>query len=86
MGAFGLLALFYHRGLSHARIAGAPLSYGAWFLTALYAASDEWHQGFTPGREPTVMDWCIDMVGATLALALQILWQRRFARVKPMAQ
>lgn len=86
MGAFGLLALFYRRGLSHAKVSGTTLSYGAWLLTALYAASDEWHQGFTPGREPTVMDWGIDMAGATLALVLQFLWQRRSAQAESKAQ
>ncbi|OQA23140.1 MAG: VanZ like family protein [Chloroflexi bacterium ADurb.Bin360] len=86
MVAFALLALFYRRGLRHENVLGTALICGAWLLTALYAASDEFHQGFTPGREPTVMDWCIDMTGATLALALQTLWQRKSGRAESAAQ
>ena len=34
-------------------------------LCALYAVSDEFHQSFTPGREPTVRDVLIDTGGAS---------------------
>ncbi len=86
MVAFGLLALFYGRGLQYARVSGSALIRYAWILTALYAASDEIHQGFTPGREPTAMDWGIDMAGATLALGFQFLWRRRSVRGESEAQ
>jgi len=39
-------------------------------LSSLYAVSDEIHQGFTPGRTPTVRDVIIDIIGITLALFL----------------
>lgn len=41
-------------------------------LTALYAASDEFHQLFVPTREARVQDVAIDLCGATAALLL--LW------------
>ena len=37
---------------------------------ALFAAADEWHQRFIPGRSADVADWAADVGGATLAVAL----------------
>lgn len=41
-------------------------------LTALYAATDEFHQLFVPGREARVHDVALDTCGA--AAALLLLW------------
>jgi len=35
-------------------------------LAIAYAASDEYHQSFTPGRSPSVIDVGIDAVGAII--------------------
>lgn len=44
------------------------------FLVAiLYAASDEFHQSFTPGREPTVRDVIFDTIGSVLAI--NFIWK-----------
>ncbi len=32
-----------------------------------YAASDEVHQGFVPGREASIMDWLADSVGILIS-------------------
>jgi VanZ family protein len=37
---------------------------------ALFAAADEWHQRWVPGRSTDVLDWCADVAGGTLALLL----------------
>jgi VanZ family protein len=37
---------------------------------ALFAAADEWHQHWVPGRSTDVLDWCADVAGGTLALLL----------------
>jgi VanZ family protein len=39
----------------------------AWTLTVLYAASDEFHQTFVPGRDGRWMDVIIDSVGASVS-------------------
>ena len=39
-------------------------------VSLIYAASDEFHQGFVSGRSPEVTDVCIDTSGAVLAGAL----------------
>ena len=40
----------------------------AWVVTVLYAISDEYHQGFVPGRHPGLADVVIDGLGAAAAL------------------
>jgi len=40
----------------------------AWCLGAVYAASDEFHQSFVPGRTPSVDDWFADALGAGAAV------------------
>ena len=39
-------------------------------VSLVYAASDEFHQGFVSGRSPELIDVCIDTSGAVLAGAL----------------
>jgi VanZ family protein len=47
----------------------------AWLLAVLYAASDEFHQSFTPGRHPSVVDvFLFDGGGAALALSFLTAW------------
>lgn len=55
-------------GALEARSLGAPLrAIGA---IALFAALDEWHQQFIPGRGADPLDWAADVTGALLGLAL----------------
>jgi VanZ family protein len=43
----------------------------AWFLTFLYAVSDEFHQSFVPGRHASIWDVLIfDNLGAAIGLGL----------------
>ncbi len=56
------------------------LTSGLW--AALYAASDEWHQHFVPGRTCSAWDWAVDLVGIGLALALLGLWAPRYEGVR----
>jgi len=39
-------------------------------LAIIYASTDEYHQSFTPGREPRVRDVIFDTIGASLAIYL----------------
>jgi VanZ family protein len=52
-------------------------------LAALYAASDETHQIFVPGRQPAVTDVLLDTCGAALGLAVAwcVLQMRKPKRV-----
>jgi VanZ family protein len=40
----------------------------AMIFSALYGASDEWHQSFVVGRDADILDWLADCVGATVAI------------------
>lgn len=48
--------------------------------TLAYAAVDEWHQTFVPGRVGHPQDVLIDMVGAILALVVIRVWSTRAHR------
>ena len=67
---YGILAILLHRGLRRKGPAGSPSFYFALALgmASVYAASDETHQLFVPGRQADVWDWAADTVGAYLAL------------------
>ena len=47
----------------------------AWAFTLLYAASDEFHQSFVPGRMASWVDVMIDATGAFLGLAVFRFWR-----------
>jgi len=72
-GVFGFLLV---------RSLGSRLGYGFRGLGIVaiigtgYAASDEWHQSFVPGREADVTDFFADVMGILLALALFWLYKR----------
>jgi VanZ family protein len=51
----------------------------AWVLTVLYAASDEFHQTFVPGRNGIAWDVLVDGIGALLA-ALGVWWAVRLKK------
>jgi len=48
-------------------------------LGALFAASDEWHQSFVPGRDPSVWDFTADMLGIVVGLWVVGRWALRMA-------
>ena len=68
--AYAILASLWWRAL-RSTSSGHPLRW-AWLLACLYAASDEWHQTFVPGRSGQPSDVLIDALGALAA----VLWLR----------
>lgn len=73
---FMLLALLLLRALSKTSPGKAPAVLGitAFVIACLYAASDEFHQSFVPGRNADARDWLADSFGAALG-SLAILKQ-----------
>jgi VanZ family protein len=67
---YAVLAVLFRRALPPSRSIWAL----SWVLTVLYAASDEWHQSFVPGRHPQLTDVLIDACGALTGLL--IFWWR----------
>jgi VanZ family protein len=78
MFAFGVLAVLLWRALASSAVRQA-LAW-SWFLTVVYAASDEFHQLFTAGRHGSPVDVGIDSVGALIALLSLVAWFRLRAR------
>ncbi len=79
LSAFGVLAVLVWKALVPHRFAYI----GAWSFAVLYAATDEWHQSFEPGRTALVSDVLIDATGAALALWVVHLFLRIRRSVQP---
>jgi VanZ family protein len=51
-------------------------------IVALYAASDEFHQRFTPGRTASFRDVGIDAAGGLIGIAVMGFLQRRISKTQ----
>lgn len=72
MVGYALLALAYWRALGFQK----QKAWLAWLLAVLYAATDEFHQSFVPGRSPSIWDVLVfDNLGAVLSLWLVSLYK-----------
>src|SRR4030043_731944 len=59
----------------------------AFLLAVFYGATDEFHQSFTPGREPTLRDLFFDTIGAGFAsYYIWILFPKAPKRLKILAE
>src|SRR5581483_7805114 len=70
---YALLAILYARGLRGEGLAVKVIAIGAALLTSLYAASDEFHQSFTPMRTMDVRDWIADSIGGIAGAGVYLL-------------
>jgi len=82
---YALFAVFLTRDLEQ--------SVGRWRATIVavviaiaFAAVDEWHQGFIPGRSTDIADWRADSLGAATGAILFALIQQRRASRNTIAQ
>ncbi|PHS72990.1 MAG: teicoplanin resistance protein VanZ [Cycloclasticus sp.] len=73
-GVLGFLSLGYFKlvliGYKHVLIIALVFS-------ALYGASDEWHQSFIAGRDADILDWLADCFGATLVISVMSFFSRK---------
>jgi VanZ family protein len=80
MTGYGLLAsaLWYAQNFDQKK------GWLAWVLAVVYALSDEFHQSFTPGRTPSLVDvFIFDGGGAAIGLSALAAW---FGTSKPKNQ
>jgi VanZ family protein len=83
------LAAYALGGFLLARAAAATRLAPVWALALgwLFAASDEWHQAFVPGRAVELADWAADALGVALGAYLFQTWQARRTRGRdPLAE
>ncbi len=62
---YGILAILVYRALMQERISKVGVVFLAILICGIYGFTDEFHQIFTPGREPKLRDVVIDIIGAT---------------------
>ena len=85
MTEFGILSILFYLWLGGRQFRPVNRALLSVFLAVLYAASDEIHQRFVPGRAGTLGDVMIDSIGALLGVVILIgvkqcisfLWNRR---------
>lgn len=76
-----LLALLLLKALGGTFPGRTPAALGitAFIIAVIYAASDEFHQSFIPGRNADALDWMADSFGAALG-SLTILGRDKLRR------
>jgi VanZ family protein len=65
---YAIFAALIYRALKESGVNKKKAGFYAIAVAAIYAVSDEFHQSFTPGRQPTLRDIIFDTIGATLAI------------------
>jgi len=63
---YGVLATLLYRAMINSGVNNKKAMWLAVFFSFLYGITDEFHQSFTPGREPTFRDIVIDTLGASI--------------------
>jgi VanZ family protein len=81
-GMYAMLAFWWWRALNSRRTSlpdtgtSRTRLIAAFLIAVVYGISDEIHQGFVPGRNPSPTDVFIDAAGAATALGLVWRWKR----------
>lgn len=65
---YAFLSFLYFRGFYGSKFSSKKSAFLSVLISFLYAISDEYHQSFTPGREPRIRDIVIDVIGASFAV------------------
>lgn len=69
MVEYSIFTIFLYRAFKNTfSISGSKLYWITPLISAVYGITDEIHQMFTPGREPTVRDAIFDTIGTVLAM------------------
>jgi VanZ like family len=83
---YGIFAALLFRA---SRVSGVSIKrsgYLSILAAACYGISDEFHQSFTPGREPHIRDVAFDTIGATIAIyTLWILLPKAPTKLRALA-
>lgn len=67
---YGIFAALLYRALRMEGVVKSKAIFWAIFISVIYGILDEFHQSFTPGREPRVRDVFFDTIGGILGVYL----------------
>jgi VanZ family protein len=73
LSEYAILAALFWRGLRRGtrwQMTMSILFIAVWFVCAVFAASDEFHQSFVPTRTASPIDVVIDIIGALIGLTI----------------
>ena len=85
MSEYAFLSLLFLRALCENREQLRKGAVTAWIMSTAFAATDEFHQLWIPGRDGNPRDVLIDSTGAALALFAWVSISRALASKKPDA-
>lgn len=63
---YGILATLLYRAMVNSDVEKRKAMWISILISFLYGITDEFHQSFTPGREPNTRDVFIDTIGASI--------------------
>lgn len=75
-GVYGIFAFFLIRSFRYSRRFQTRAAQATCVSAVLFAALDEWHQYYIPGRFAEVADFLADCLGIGLVLIVYFLWKR----------
>lgn len=78
---FAVLTTLLYRAFINFDLAAKIAAKYSFLFSIVYAFTDEFHQSFTPGREPTLRDIAFDTVGVLLSLYLIINYLSKAPKV-----
>jgi VanZ family protein len=77
---YAVFAVLLFRAIKGSGVGSKKALISALFFSVFYGITDEFHQSFTPGREPTVRDALIDATGSLVALLVVRDWLTKVPR------
>ena len=82
---YAILAVLLYRAMIGSDVEKKKAIILAILIASLYGFTDEFHQSFTPGREPRIRDVIIDTIGGTIGvltfkkvLESNPIWKEKF--------
>jgi VanZ family protein len=84
---YAIFAVLFYRALVNSGAEKKKAGYLAIVSALVYGITDEFHQSFTPGREPMVRDVIIDTIGGSIGIwALWNLLPKAPEKIKVLVQ
>ena len=83
MTEFGILAVLIFVTIKYYRFVNTTKKryLYAWLVAVVYAATDEFHQLFVPGRSGNLFDVCVDASGALIAMTFVYIVSMLYKRI-----